>query len=301
MKIQKFIFFTFISFSLAACGANHTVTGTEELASSGAVSPEKVQAFEATLFAWGQAQNCTKCHADRVNPLWMNSNPNTAYAFARPLVDMNNPTASLFATYASNNHCLEAICAVAANKAAVQDLLTQWAAVENTGGDAPPPPSGSGSTLPNPPYYTVTLPIPNPLPVVTATGAPAVLRFNLSQLTPAVPSLNGVILEVSLQSYNLAQSNYKIFNPRIVGNSTPIIVSGIHAYVRPASGTGLGTEDINQGLQWSGLSTTASVAATPSPLPTGPMTTVKPFISSSLAVQAQSSADVLTLGFVVIH
>lgn len=300
MKTQNILLIAISVLTLTACSADHSTVESAVLA-SGVVAPEKVQAYQATLYAWGQAQNCTKCHADKVNPLWMNANIDTAYRLARPLVDMNNPSASLFATFASNNHCLDPICAAPASKAVVQDLLAQWAGVENTGGDAPPPPSGSGTTLPNPPYYTVSLPIPNPLPVVTAAGAPAVLRFNLSQLTPAVPALNGVIIEVSVQSYNLAQSNYKVFNPRLVGNSTPTIIGSIHAYVRPASGTGLGVEDVNQGLQWSGLTVTAPVVATPSPLPTGPMTTVKPFINTSLAIQAQSSADVLTLGFSVIH
>lgn len=131
MRTRSLLKIFVLSAALTACSADHSMVGTD-LASSAAVSPEKVQAFEATLYSWGQAQNCVKCHADKVNPYWMNPNVNTAYNFARSLVDMNNPTASIFATYASNNHCLESLCANAANKAAVQDLLTQWAAVENT-------------------------------------------------------------------------------------------------------------------------------------------------------------------------
>lgn len=288
-----------VLFGIVACGANHSEMGSE--ASLQSVSADQIQAFEATLYSFGQSKNCVKCHENSVNPLWMNSNIAVAYNFARPLVDMSHPTASIFATYASNNHCLDPICADPASKAIVQELLTQWASVENSGGNNVAPVTGAGTTLPNPSYVTISMPIPNPLPIVTQTNTPAVIRYDLSQLAPNVPSLNGVILEVSIQSYNSAQTNYKVFNPRLAGNSSVVLISGIHAYVRAASDTGLGVEDINQGLTWSGASVTAAATPLPAPLPTGPMTAVKPLLTTTLGIQAQSTADVLTLGFAVIH
>ena len=123
------------------------------------------------------------------------------------------------------------------------------------------------------------------------------IRFDLSQLTPAIPSLTGVVFEISIQAYNSALTTYKVFNPRLAGNSVPITVSGIHVYVRPATGSGLGTEDINQGDEWGGVNVVASPMALPSPMPSGPLNSITPLVNSSLGIAVQSAADVIAIGF----
>ena len=104
-------------------------------------------------------------------------------------------------------------------------------------------------------------------------------------------------MEISIQSYNSSLTTYKISSLRLVGSIAPVTLSNIHVYVRPASGSGLGTEDVNQGLNWAGLNVVAPVLAAPSPMPTGPMTTITPLTSSSVGVAVQSAADVITIGF----
>jgi hypothetical protein len=282
---------------LSGCSARHAaIEGANLSSQSQEATAAQLQAFETTVYAFGQTQGCISCHNSFVNPQWMSSDLRTAYNFAKPLLNMADPGNSIFSVYVANGHCGQAICQDQNNVATMQDLLLQWAAVEinETGGT----PSG-GSTLPNPPFVTATLAIPSPLPVIT-TKTPAVIRFDLSQVTPAVAGLNGT-LEISIASYNAAGTTYKIFNPRIFGNSNPISISGMHIYVRPATGTGLGTEDINQGTLWSQLALTAPVVASPSPLPTGPASTVSPLTSISLGVGQQSTADVITIGFANIH
>ncbi len=296
---MKRLLLTFISFGLCACGALHSGDpGVSVNASTGVVTAESLQAFDSTMYAFGQTQGCVKCHGKSVNPLWMSSNLSTAYSFARPFVDFNNPSASVFAVNAGNNHCGDPVCAVPANVAVVQDLLAQWAAVElnQTGG----PPAGGGSTLPTPPFATATMAIPTSIPLLTS-GQAAIVRFDLSALKPSVPVLNGAILELSIQLYNSAGTTYRIFNARIAGGAGPVNMNGIHVYVRPSTGTGIGTEDVNQGLYWANLNASAPNVALPAPLPAGPMTTVSPFLSSSLGLAVQSAADMITVGFSNIH
>jgi hypothetical protein len=208
-------------------------------------------------------------------------------------VDFHNPNASIFATNAGNNHCGNPICADPAKVQVVQDLLSQWATVELSQENNIP---GAGVTLPNPPIRTAAMSIPASLPLITSSQA-AVIRFNLSALTPAVPQLAGAILEISIQSYNSLGTTYKVFNPRIIGGTAPVSVSGIHVYVRPAAGTGLGTEDVNQGVLWASLNAVANPYPMPTTLPTGPVTGAVPLASIPLGIAAQSAADVITIGF----
>ena len=133
--------------------------------------------------------------------------------------------------------------------------------------------------------------------MITAS-TPAVLRFDLSQLTPTEPSLNGVILEVSVEIFNAAGTNYKVFNPRIVGNSSPLSINGLHVYVGASTSTGMGTEDPNQGDLWSTMNAVAAPIAMPSPLPSGPMTQATPLVGTSLSIGVRTlGSDVMTSGF----
>ncbi len=296
---MKRILLALFILSLSGCGANHGAGGSSAQSSLAVVTALSIDTYASTVYSFGQNQGCVNCHAGKVNPLWMNPDPAVAYSFARPFVDFANPTASVFATYVGNNHCNDPICNNKANIPVMQSLLSQWALIEiqqGTGGTS----TGAGSTLLNPPYVTATLAIPNPLPLLTA-ATPAVLRFALSQLTPPIPALNGAYLEVSVRSYNTAQNEYRVYNPRIFGNSVPVHIEGIHAYVRPAAGTGLGTEDVIQGDQWSGVNATAGIFPMPGPLPAGPVTGAIPMATNALGIQSQSSSDVITLGFAVIQ
>ena len=100
----------------------------------------------------------------------MNPDLTTAYSFARPLLNSNDPGSSIFATYVSNGHCNDPVCEDPANVPIMQDLLSQWATVEvsQTSGAQVPT---AGSTLANPPYVTLTMAIPTPLPLITSAGA----------------------------------------------------------------------------------------------------------------------------------
>jgi hypothetical protein len=282
----------FVSCQGQHAGDNDTMSSSD----STAVSTASLEAFSQTMYAFGQTQGCVMCHASDVNPQWMNPDINAAYGFAKNLVDFSNPTASVFATFVGNNHCSNVICANPANDAVVQSLLAQWAAIEVQQGSS----ISNGATLANPPFVTQTMPIPSPLPLLTS-NAPTVIRFDLSQLTPNVPALNGAILEVSILAYNTAQNEYKVYNPRIIGNAAPVSVSSIHVYVRPATGSGLGSEDVNQGDLCAAVKTTAAIAALPNPLPVGPIKTAIPLVNFALGITAQSAADVITIGFASIQ
>jgi len=277
-----------------ACDAVHE-GGSKVSSSEVPATADQVQAFQSTVYAFGGAQGCVNCHATRVSPAWMNPDPKLAYEFARNFVDFNNPGASMFAIYVANNHCGTSICADAANVPAMQQALTSWAQAEIilAGGGAP---VTRGTTLANPSYVTEALPVPSPLPLITSSGV-AVMRYDLSRLTPPVASLKGAILEITIRSYNIANSEYKISNPRLIGTTVPVTLNGIHVYIRPSTGTGLGIEDVNQGDFWSALNVTAAPVALALPLPSGPMTAAPPLTAISLGIQAQSAADMLTIGF----
>ncbi|MGZ3721509.1 MAG: hypothetical protein ACXVA9_01180 [Bdellovibrionales bacterium] len=287
----------FILILLAAnCAPQHSGNlGISVDASTAPVTAQSLQSFQTTVYAFGQIQGCVKCHSTNVNPQWMNPNISTAYSFARTLLNVPDPGNSIFATYVANNHCNDPICADPNNIPVMQDLLAQWATVEvsqTSGGQT----VTDGLPLSNPPYVTATLAIPASLPLVTATS-PAVIRFDLSTMTPAVPALSNATLEVSIALYNSMGTTYKIYNPRLTGTSAAVTLAGVHVYIRPASGSGLGTEDINQGLTWSQSNLLVPAVATPSPLPTGPMTSVNALTTTSIGAAVQSAADVITIGF----
>lgn len=291
MRIVAAILF----FSLAACSASHDSSGDgSSSAFTGGVSQESLQAFQNTVYAFGNAQGCVNCHGRQVNPQWMNADPATAYSFARSLLDPNNPLGSPFATYVANNHCNNPICANSSNIAGMQDALAQWAAVEFSQGGAPT--ASNGSTLANPPFVTATMSLPSNPPLITS-GQVAVIRFNLSQLSPPVPALNGAILELSIQSYNNLNTTFKVFNPRLAGNNAAVKLSGLHIYLRTTGSSGLGSEDLNTGDLWAGVVANLPIKALPSPLPAGPMTSIAPLSSTTLAIDPLSASDQITIGF----
>ncbi len=289
-SLNRILLLSMIALGLAACEKGHVVESKESSTITATETSESsIEGFATTVYAFGQTHGCVKCHANRVSPKWANEDVKVAYDFARPFVDFANPVASIYASYVSNNHCGDPICADPSNEAVMQNLLTQWALIEvqqggSTGG------SIAGATLPNPPYVSSPVAIVNPLPLITTTQV-ATLKFNLSEVAPAVASLAGATLEISIQSFNSVQNEYKVFNPRIYGNIRPISLRGLHIYVRPASGSGLGVEDVIQGDQWSGISATVAPVSAPG-------TSLSPIV---LGIEAQSEADVITVGFADVH
>lgn len=258
-------------------------------------SQQLLDAYQNTVYAFGQSQGCVNCHQARISPNWLSTNLEQAYSVARLRLDVNNPSVSSFAYYAGNNHCNNPICADPANVTVMQELLTQWAATEITVAGGANQPT-TGGPLANPSFVTAAMPIPSPLPTIFQ-ATPAVIRFQLSQLNPPVPALANAILEISIQSYNASFSEYKVFNPRIIGATGPVRVSGMHVYIRQSAQTGLGIEDVNQGDLWSGVNYNVPMSLVPSPLPNGPITSVSPIVAQALAIQALSASDVLTIGF----
>jgi hypothetical protein len=255
------------------------------------------KAFQSGFYAYATAPNsCVVCHTTTA-PKFASPDVNAAYAAAKgqqtssslPLIDFTNPSASIIATRAGDGHCGMALCSGSAASANVKPLLATWATAEITG-------AGPGATpTPTPvptQFLTATMPLPSPIPALGAT--PAVMRFDLSRLGVAVAGLNGAIFELQIGMANATE--YRISNPRIVGNSKPLTLHGIHIYLRPASGSGVGTEDLSQGSLWSNVSASVAVSTLPSPLPTGPFTT--PVLSTTvLDIQTQSSADDMTIAF----
>lgn len=292
---QLLRFIAVITF-IAGCAPQHSGSlGVEVEASTDPITAEALQSFQTTVYAFGQMQGCVKCHSANVNPQWMNPDLTLAYTFAKPLLNIDDPTNSIFATYVANNHCNDSICADSNNITVIQDLLSQWALVEKSG-DSGSQTTSEGLPLSSPVYKTATMALPATIPLITAS-TPAVVRFDLSALSPTFSALNGATLEVSIAYYNSSHTTYKIYNPRLVGASSGVTLVNPHVYIRPAAGAGLGTEDLNQGLSWSQLSLSVPVVATPIPLPTGPMTSVPALTTISVGAAAQSAADVITIGF----
>jgi len=250
-------------------------------------------AFQSGFYAFVNNQGCVQCHGANVNPKFASSDVASAYAVAKgpingsnaPLIDFNDPDGSIFITYAGNGHCNALPCSDPNVRPQIKSLLEAWAAAElgENGG-------GGGSQGAPKMYVTASLPIPADLPVLTA-GNPVIMRFDLSKLSPTVAALSGAVFEVSIQKAN--PTEYRLVNPRLGGNKQTVTVKGIHLYVRSASESGLGVEDNAQGSVW----TTVEASVAPSTLPaSGPLTTT-PLSTATLFIQAQSTSDVLTIGF----
>lgn len=274
--------------AVAAAPADGGQQQTQTPTSAGAA------AFQSGLYAFVNTQGCVQCHGGIVHPTFAAPDFATAYAAAKgtqigsnaPLVDFNNPDSSIFIDYAGNGHCNALPCSNPNVRPQVKSALEAWAAAELGTAAA----SGAQSTVPAGMYVTLTMPIPADLPVLTA-GSAKVMRFDLSQISPGLPALLGAVFEISIEMANATE--YRVSSPRLGGNGQSVTVQRIHVYVRPSSGTGIGTEDTAQGSLW----TTVNTSVAPSTLPaSGPLTTM-PLSNSTLYIQSQSSSDVITIGF----
>jgi hypothetical protein len=245
-------------------------------------SSSGLAAYESGFYAFTKTQGCVTCHGNGTGPQFAASDVGSAYTVAKTLMNFADPDNALFVTYAGNGHCGVAVCADPSIRSEVKILMEQWAQAE-----------GGHPTVSGPKYLTASVALPATIPAITAT-TPGVVRFQLSQLNTPVAALSGAIFEVEIQL--ISPGEYRVRNPKIVGSSAAVEVTGIHVFLRAASGTGLGSEDVNQGLLWDSLQVSAPVVALPKTLPTGPLTAT-PLATTSLALQAISSADVMTIGF----
>lgn len=241
-------------------------------------------AFKSTLYKFTQEQNCKMCHAATISPYFASADLNTAYGFAKQLVDFSAPDQSVFIKYAGNGHCGSAPCSNPANSEVVKNLLLQWANAE----------VGDGTTGIQK-YTTAALPIPNPLASITA-ARPSVMRFELK--TFGIPALNNALLEIEIQRANA--TNYRVNRIKIAGNTAAVRIQGVHVYVKPVGAAGIGVEDENQGSLWRTLDATAPVFARPANLPATPLTAT-PLSTTALAIQQQSTADAITIGIEAIQ
>lgn len=246
-------------------------------------------AFRAGFYAFAtKPGSCVVCHATVKGPFFAAPDLTTAYGEAKPLVDFNNPDASEFVTYAGNNHCGMSLCSGAANEASVRAMLANWAtselAVNTVPGGVP------GSLTPK--YLTAPLAVPATLPPLT-TATPAVMRFPLNQLSPAIASLSNAVLEIEIQQ--LSMGTYRINRAKIMGNSAAVSITGLHVYVKATGSAGLGVEDKGQSVIWAAVQATAPVSTLPGNLPVGPLNAT-PLVTDAIAVQAQSTADLITIG-----
>jgi len=245
--------------------------------------------FQSGLYAFAQTANCSQCHAAAVSPTFAAADVNTAYNSAKALVSMTSPDASVFIAYSGNGHCGVASCQAATNPANVQALLEAWATAETTGSTTTGPTTGTVAR-----YLTQAQTVPATIPLSTS-GSSAIMRFDLSRLNIAVPSLAAATLEIEIQYFDANKSEYRILKPKLVNNTAAINLQGIHVYLKTISQTTPGLEDIN-GVAWD----TANLTVPITKVTTLPATTpinVTPLETTADAVQVQSSTDQITIGF----
>lgn len=243
--------------------------------------------FQNGLYAFVKAQNCVKCHGAAVNPMFAAPDARAAYQNAKTRVDFSATGSSKFIPYAGNNHCGDVACSNPANSATVRTLLEEWADAETDDGDADPNPVQPGANQ----FVTAGVNVPANLPTLMA-ATPAVIRFQLAQLNPAVPALAGAVLELEIQKSN--PTTYRINRPKIVGNTAPVQIDGIHVFVKPSGMAGLGVEDTNQGDLWADIAVTAQIAPRPAVLPSTPLTAT-PLQTQAIFIPIQSATDVITV------
>jgi hypothetical protein len=254
-----------------------------------------ITAFRSGFYSFAQAQGCVQCHGDNVHPRFASPDIIEAYAEAKgmrygsnvPIINFSSPSSSVILEYSGNNHCSATPCSNPVVRSTVQTHLRNWAIAEL---------GGEENLIESPvqPVNYVTEAVAAPSPMPTLSAAPAMLRFNLSKLSPAVAALGGAVFEIQIQKANATE--YRITAPRLVGNSAAVNLRGIHVFVRSSSDTGYGSEDPAQGLVWTEVTMTIAPSALPNPLPAGALAGV-PLSTITLNIQAQSASDVFMIGF----
>lgn len=264
-------------------------------------------AFQLTFYPFAQT-NCASCHGGSQGPLFAVSNVANAYNAGKDASYMNFASVSnaKLAIYSGNGHCGIPSCSGNTSAAVIQ--LQAWADVENAitaangnagggsgsgGGNM----GGGGSTggASANALISSSLALPTPLPTGNTYK---VMRWPLSQLTPASPLVSGAIFEMEVQSLNA--TTYRVRNPRILGLTSVVKITGMHVFVKPSTDAGIGVEDLGAGSVWESDIVNAPVSTLPGTLPVGPIVTtpvVPPLDGFSMIIGVRSNQDSFTVAF----
>lgn len=305
MKLTAMALFKLIGLVMAlflmSCGPlkSQSLNNAFDAASFGTVNPG-FAAFQQGFYTHVKTLGCTKCHDSNVNPYFASSNANAAYQNAlgsrasssAKLVDFNNPNSSIFIEYSGNSHCGDTACSDPNNRAITQQHIQNWAQAEISIDDNP---SVSTPTTVAYKYITGSMRVPASIPAISAT-TPAVIRFDLAQLQPAIAGLQNALLEIEIQYVNT--NVYRLNRPRIVGATTNLVFSNLKVYMKQVADPSiLGLEDLTYTSNWHDVVNQPALVAKPATLPAGPITAATPLVNLPLYYVTSTGTDYFTIGF----
>jgi mono/diheme cytochrome c family protein len=264
-----------------------------------------IGAFTDTFYNFART-NCASCHGATQAPTFAVSDVNAAYGTLKGtgFVSFANVSSSMIVTYAGNGHCGLPGCN--GNAAVAAEQVQAWADVENavaagsgtgsgtgTGGGAV-----GGTTVTGGAKAGATITTSLNLPATLPTGTTYVpMRWQLSSVTPANALVAGAVFELEVQK--LSATTYRVRNPKIAGLKSPVRVTGIHVFVKAATDTGIGVEDLGAGSVWENDVVSVPVTTLPGTLPATPLsiTTFVPMDSFSMVIGVRSNQDAFTVSF----
>lgn len=301
MILLRLLFYSWIltaGLLLSGCNPHVDARFFSQSSNANTLNASQVQAFKTTFYAFAKAQGCVKCHESNVSPNFASADINKAYSSARGfrngsttqrLIDFDNPAASIIIDYAGNSHCSDLPCSDPDIRPVVQNSLEMWAAAEIALGTGKVP-----DPVKVPKFFTASLKVPTTIPTIFV-NTPAVLRFPLSQLKPAVAALQNAVLEIEIQMVNDKQ--YRLAKPKIAGNTTTVAISDLSVFIKATDDPLTnGHEDISLALNWHSVDATAAIFALPSPMPATPLMAL-PLVSLPIYFQTSTKADYFTVGF----
>lgn len=292
--MRSLLILGFLAVSGCAVETVTTAPFGDNIGGGGGINPAALQAFKNGYYAFSQSQGCVTCHASVVSPMFSSSNLTAAYTAAKSKVDFASVGSSVLISYVGNAHCSDSACSNPALAGTVQGYLESWAAAEASAPSGGGGGGGVGVVTPAvpPKHLTAAVALPATIPSINQAAVP--VRFLLNAMAPAFPALNNAVAELEVQ--RLGPGQYRVTRFKIAGASAPVRITGVHVYVRAAAATGIGVEDVYQGNLWKNDVLNVAVIARPNPLPATPMN-VAVLETLALIMPAQSSADVLTIGF----
>lgn len=285
--------------------------GTAFDQSSNSISNPGIESFRSGFYSFAQSRGCVKCHGNLIKPHFVSPDIKTAYDVAtgfrngsttEKLIDFSRPADSIFIEYAGNSHCGDSPCSDPVVRPDVLKALQDWASAELAGppGSTPPP-----SSTPPPPvatykHLTSSIQVPATIPSILVT-APALLRFPLSGLKPPVAGLANAILEIEVHmasdSLTVVENQYRLLNPKIIGNTTAVTVSDISVFMKPtADPTVVGVEDVSVPVTWHAVVFNVPITALPNPVPVTRF--VAPIMTGlPMYFPTRTKTDYFTIGF----
>jgi hypothetical protein len=282
------------AFVLVACetpfGKDDGASVANYQTSSGGSGGSAIAVFTSGFYAFA-VKNCAQCHGSTQTPLFAVSNVNTAYAAAETVVNFSNPASSVLAVYAGNGHCGISNCN--GQTSTVIPLLESWATAEaNT--SAPTTGSSAGAGLVPPSagiaYFSTAVTIPANIPGPGNTFS--IMRWPLSQLTPASAQVTGGYFEMQIQL--LTPTTYRITMPKLAAANATIVTS-VHVMIKPAGTPGNGQED-PLAMDWATINQNVAGFTIPNPLPTTSLN-VTALTPDAMELPVLSASDQLVIGF----